>query len=257
MKFLIVGVCLLTFISCAPKEAEVATEPTNQTKTRAKALNHNHEEEFLIKRVVEVKKKKVAKAQKPIAKKVKPKAKKVKPKTKVVKKEITKPAPQKETKPKISKTAKIPTPPKTKSKPKVSKAPTPPKTETKPKISITAKTPTPPKTKSTPKKTKEISFKLSFYTTLPEHNGGYMKTASGENIVGLKNVVASNYYPLGTKIYLEGFGTVRVADRGGSDFNSSIRLDVLIQRKSGESNAEYAARVWDMGRQTINGYIVK
>ncbi len=218
MKFLIVGVCLLTFISCAPKEAEVTTEPINQTKIRAKALNHNHEEEFLIKKVVEVKKKKVAKTQEPIAKKVKPKAKKVKPKAKVVKKETTKPTPQK---------------------------------RTKPKISITAKTSTPPK------KTKEISFKLSFYTTLPEHNGGYTKTASGESIAGLKNVVASNYYPLGTKIYLEGFGTVRVADRGGSDFNSSIRLDVLIQRKNGESNAEYAARVWDMGRQTISGYIVK
>ena len=242
MKFLIVGVCLLTFISCTPKETEVRTEPTNQTKTRAKALNHNYEEEFLIKRVVAVEKKEAAKTQKPIAKKVKPKAKKVKPKAKVVKKETTKPAPQKRTKPKISITA---------------KAPTPPKTKTKPKISITAKTSTPPKTKSSPKKTKEISFKLSFYTTLPEHNGGYTKTASGESIVGLKNVVANNYYPLGTKIYLEGFGTMRVADRGGSDFNSSTRLDVLIQRKGGESNVEYAARVWDMGRQTISGYIVK
>lgn len=265
MKFLIVGVCLLTFISCTPKEAEVRTEPTNQTKTRAKALNHNYEEEFLIKRAVEVKREKVTKAQKPIAKKVKPKAK-------VVKKGTTKPASQKEAKPKIPITAKTAAPPKTKTKPKASKVstlpktktepktsktPTPPKTKAKPEVSITAKTPTPPKTESTPKKTKEISFKLSFYTTLPQHNGGHMKTASGESIVGLKNVVASNYYPLGTKIYLEGFGTMRVADRGGSDFNSSVRLDVLIQRKSGESNTEYAARVWDMGRQTVSGYIVK
>lgn len=297
MKILIVGACLLTFICCTPKEAEVRTEPaevrtepTDQTKIRAKASNHNYEEEFLIKRAVEVKKKKVTKTEKPIAKKVKPKAK-------VVKKETTKPASQKEAKPKISITAKTSTPPKAETKPKVSKTsapaktktkpkvsktkpkvsktstqpktkadpkvsttaktPSPPKTETKPKVSVTAKTSAPPKTESTPKKTKEISFKLSFYTTLPEHNGGYTKTASGESIVGLKNVVASNYYPLGTKIYLEGFGTVRVADRGGPDFNSSIRLDVLIQRKSGESNKEYAARVWDMGRQTISGYIVK
>lgn len=290
MKILIVGVCLLTFMSWTPKEAEVRTEPTDQTKTRTKASNHNHEEEFLIKRAAEVKKKKVTKTEKPTAKKVKPKAK-------VVKKETTKSASQKETKPKIAITAKTSAPPKTKTKPKVSKTsappkttPTPPKTktkpkvsktstspktkadpkvsttaktptstktETKPKVSVTAKTPTPPKTESTPKKAKEISFKLSFYTTLPEHNGGYTKTASGENIVGLKNVVASNYYPLGTKIYLKGFGTVRVADRGGPDFNSSVRLDVLIQRKSGESNKAYAARVWDMGRQTVSGYIVE
>lgn len=290
MKILIVGVCLLTFMSWTPKEAEVRTEPTDQTKIRTKASNHNYEEEFLIKRAAEVKKKKVTKTEKPIAKKVKPKAKAVKkettkpapkkdakPKAKVAKKETTKPKAKvvkKDTKPKAKVVKKETTKPKAEvvkkettkpvpkkdTKPKISitaKASTPPKTETKPKAPVTAKTPTPPKTESPPKKTKEISFKLSFYTTLPEHNGGYTKTASGESIVGLKNVVASNYYPLGTKIYLEGFGTVRVADRGGPDFNSSVRLDVLIQRKSGESNKEYTARVWDMGRQTVSGYIVE
>ena len=99
-------------------------------------------------------------------------------------------------------------------------------------------------------------FKLSFYTTLPEENGGYTNMANGKPIVGAYNVVASNYYPLGTKIYLEGFGTMVVSDRGGSAFNSSDRLDVLIQRREGESVANYKARVRKLGRQQISGKIV-
>lgn len=99
-------------------------------------------------------------------------------------------------------------------------------------------------------------FKLSFYTTLPEENGGHANMANGKPIVGAYNVVASNYYPLGTKIYLEGFGTMVVSDRGGSAFNSSNRLDVLIQRREGESVANYKARVRKLGRQQISGKIV-
>lgn len=100
-------------------------------------------------------------------------------------------------------------------------------------------------------------FKLSFYTTLPEENGGHSNMANGKPIVGAYNVVASNYYPLGTKIYLEGFGTMVVSDRGGSAFNSSARLDVLIQRREGESTADYKARVRKLGRQEVSGKIIK
>lgn len=99
-------------------------------------------------------------------------------------------------------------------------------------------------------------FKLSFYTTLPEENGGYTNMANGKPIAGAYNVVASNYYPLGTKIYLEGFGTMVVSDRGGSAFNSPDRLDVLIQRREGESVANYKARVRKLGRQQVSGKIV-
>lgn len=99
-------------------------------------------------------------------------------------------------------------------------------------------------------------FKLSFYTTLPEENGGHTNMANGKPIVEAYNVVASNYYPLGTKIYLEGFGTMVVSDRGGSAFNSPDRLDVLIQRREGESVANYKARVRKLGRQQISGKIV-
>lgn len=100
-----------------------------------------------------------------------------------------------------------------------------------------------------------MTFYLSFYTDLPEENGGYNTTATGAPLA--YGVVASNYWPLYTKIYLDGYGTMTVLDRGGSDFNSSQRLDILIPRKSGESNAQYKRRVLILGRTSTTGYIVK
>ena len=70
-------------------------------------------------------------------------------------------------------------------------------------------------------------------------------------------VVASNVYSFYTRIYLEGYGTMTVLDRGGSDFNSQNRLDVFIPRNSGESNTQYYNRVNAMGRPTTQGYVIK
>lgn len=97
------------------------------------------------------------------------------------------------------------------------------------------------------------TFYLSFYTDLPEENGGYSITASGENLA--YGMVASNVYGLGTRIYLEGFGQMRVADTGGSHFNSSDRLDVFIPRRAGESDSAYKSRVNSMGRIAVTGYV--
>ena len=102
-----------------------------------------------------------------------------------------------------------------------------------------------------------IIFKLSFYTAIPSENGGYGLMANGESVETAKFVVASNYYPLGTRIYLEKWGTFTVKDRGGSHFDSSVRLDVLISRKIGENDATYRQRVLNLGRQTTTGYIIK
>lgn len=102
---------------------------------------------------------------------------------------------------------------------------------------------------------KYINFTLTFYTSLPRENGGYTEMANGDPIATAKNVVASNYYKLGTKIHLEGYGDRTVSDRGGSSFDSSTRLDVLIPRNSGESDNHYYDRVNAMGRKTVKGYI--
>lgn len=100
-------------------------------------------------------------------------------------------------------------------------------------------------------------FKVSFYTALPSENGGHSLMANGEPVATARNVVASNYYPIGTKVYLEGWGTMTVKDRGGSHFDDPRRLDILVPRKEGESDSQYKARAMQLGRQTLSGYIIK
>lgn len=116
------------------------------------------------------------------------------------------------------------------------------------------------KVKKTPKveKHKEnrihpIKFTLTFYTSLPEENGGHTVTCRGEKL--RYGMVASNVYHLGTKIKIKGLGTFTVSDRGGANFNSPNRLDVLIERNGGESDADYLNRVNNMGKLVRTGYI--
>ena len=125
------------------------------------------------------------------------------------------------------------------------------------KITKTAKQ-TSSSVKQTSKKSKDESqnwksFTLTFYTDLPSENGGYTITATGEKL--RSGMVASNYHAIGTEIHLSGWGTYTVKDRGGSNFNSSNRLDVFIPRKNGESNASYLKRVNKMGIKTVKGYV--
>lgn len=102
---------------------------------------------------------------------------------------------------------------------------------------------------------KQVTFELTFYTSLPEENGGYSSMANGKSVETATNAIASNYYKLGTQINLTGYGNYVVQDRGGSSFNSSTRLDVLVLRKSGESNSQYKTRVRNMGRVKVVGYV--
>ena len=103
------------------------------------------------------------------------------------------------------------------------------------------------------KEKKGIVFELTFYTSLPSENGGYATTSTGSPLK--YGVVASNVRAPNTKIYLEGYGNFTVLDTGGSEFNSSHRLDVLIERKAGESDEDYIRRVQKMGRKKVRGYI--
>lgn len=99
---------------------------------------------------------------------------------------------------------------------------------------------------------KEVDFILSFYTNTKDENGGYTVTCTGQPLQ--YGIVASNVYPLGTKIYLEGYGLFIVADTGGSHFNNYNRLDVLIPPKyEGEPN--YKQRVNNMGKPHVKGYV--
>lgn len=99
---------------------------------------------------------------------------------------------------------------------------------------------------------KEVDFILSFYTNTKDENGGYTVTCTGQPLQ--YGMVASNVYPLGTKIYLEGYGLFTVADTGGDHFNNYNRLDVLIPPKyEGEPN--YKQRVNNMGKPHVKGYV--
>ncbi|MBZ9622940.1 hypothetical protein G9F71_008740 [Clostridium sp. FP2] len=99
-------------------------------------------------------------------------------------------------------------------------------------------------------------FTLTFYTNLTSENS----SAGGINCRGIKlydGMVANNKLPYGTKIKLEGWGTVEVLDVGGSNFDVSHRLDVYVPREGGESDNEYFKRVQRMGKVKVQGKIVK
>lgn len=100
---------------------------------------------------------------------------------------------------------------------------------------------------------KEIT--ITFYGDTYEQNGGYPNiTCTGETLT--EGMVASNVYPLGTKIMWE--GQVRtVADRGGSHFDSPNRLDVFLPRHKGESDSDYIKRIYQNGKRTIKATILE
>lgn len=98
-------------------------------------------------------------------------------------------------------------------------------------------------------------FILTYYTSLNSENGYGAITCTGERL--RDGIVANNVYELGTRIQLEGYGEVVVADRGSNKhFDTEERLDVYIARENDESNYEYSKRVNNMGKVKITGYIL-
>lgn len=101
----------------------------------------------------------------------------------------------------------------------------------------------------------EINITITFYGDTYEQNGGYPNiTCTGAKLV--QGMVASNVYPLGTKIEWEG-KVYTVSDRGGSHFDSPHRLDVFVPRYSGEDDDEYIARIYGYGKRTVEATILQ
>lgn len=101
----------------------------------------------------------------------------------------------------------------------------------------------------------EKNITITFYGDTYEQNGGYPNiTCTGEKLK--EGMVASNVYPLGTKIEWEG-RVYTVADRGGSDFNSFNRLDVFLPRRNGENDKDYIKRIYDNGKRTVKATVLK
>lgn len=102
----------------------------------------------------------------------------------------------------------------------------------------------------------EYTFELSFYSDLNIENGYGNLTANGERLSA--GMIANNFLPFNTKVYINGYGTKRVTDRGSKRyFNAVNKADVFIPRNYGESDSAYYKRVNNMGRKHVKGYILK
>lgn len=102
----------------------------------------------------------------------------------------------------------------------------------------------------------EYTFELSFYSDLNCENGYGNLTANGERLSS--GMIANNFLPFNTRVYLEGHGTKRVTDRGSHKyFNAVNKEDVFVPKNGGESVDAYYRRVNSMGRIHVKGYILK
>lgn len=102
----------------------------------------------------------------------------------------------------------------------------------------------------------EYTFELSFYSDLNCENGFGNLTANGETLSD--GMIANNFLDFNTNVYFEGYGTKRVTDRGSEKyFNAINKADVFVPRNGDENDDEYYARVNNMGRKYVKGYILE
>jgi 3D (Asp-Asp-Asp) domain-containing protein len=101
-----------------------------------------------------------------------------------------------------------------------------------------------------------IEIEISFYSSLPCENGIYgLKTASGINLN--EQTVANNFFPFFTQIYIEGYGLKEVHDTGSPKyFDTKYKFDVYIPKNQNETNSQYYKRVNNMGRKTVQAYLI-
>jgi 3D (Asp-Asp-Asp) domain-containing protein len=99
-------------------------------------------------------------------------------------------------------------------------------------------------------------FTLTYYSSMNSENGYGAITSQGKRLS--RGGCANNIIPQNTQIYLEGYGTVTVNDKGSNKhFGIDTRLDVFIEREPEESDRQYAKRIEKMGVKHVRGYIVK
>lgn len=85
-----------------------------------------------------------------------------------------------------------------------------------------------------------ITMRSTAYTSDPAENGGYSTTAMGTAIRYGVAAVDPNVIPLGTRLYIEGYGYARAEDTGGAIKGN--RIDLVFGSKSQSNN-------W--GRRTV------
>ena len=93
---------------------------------------------------------------------------------------------------------------------------------------------------------KWIEFNCSAYCTCTTCTGGGGTTASGTAPQANWTIAASRNYPFGTLIYIEGYGTYCVEDRGGAITNNKLDLYFATHQEA-----------CNFGRQYLKGYVVR
>lgn len=103
---------------------------------------------------------------------------------------------------------------------------------------------------------KSVNVVVTFYTSLPSENGGNTGMNAINGMLKVGSLSAPKDIPFGTTFIIEGLpadtqtNTFVVDDRGGAikwiDSNT-MKLDVYISRKQGESDSEYYKRVNNLG----------
>ena len=120
-------------------------------------------------------------------------------------------------------------------------------------------------TPGTPKSNEwiEVKIEATFYTSLPEENGG--EQYAGMNALGGKlhtgSLAVPKEIPLGTEFIIDGLPSAvgtnnfKADDRGGAIKmkGDTVRVDVFVARLNGESDSQYNKRVNDLGRVVTSG----
>lgn len=103
---------------------------------------------------------------------------------------------------------------------------------------------------------KEVSVRVSFYTSLASENGGYAGMNAVNGRLTLGSISAPKSVPFGSTISIPemqkllGITEFTVDDRGGAIFvreDGVYKLDVYVPQKQGESDNDYFKRVNNMG----------
>lgn len=103
-----------------------------------------------------------------------------------------------------------------------------------------------------------VTFKVSFYTSLACENTSYGAVDAMGNKLEFGTIAVPKDVPLKSKIYIEDY-EFTARDRGSkvkwADSNT-MKVDVFIPRKEGESDDAYYKRVNNMGIKTVKGYYI-
>lgn len=110
----------------------------------------------------------------------------------------------------------------------------------------------------------EVSIHVSYYTDLPIENTPNKPTTDAQgNKLKRGTIAIPRDLPLGTTFIIDGFNGEYVGrDRGSKKYirwidNNTMKIDMYIPRKSGESDGTYYRRVNNMGiTKTTGRYLI-